>query len=410
MPDALSRSLAAIAIDDMSLTADESYQQLRASIAKNPQAHRQFTIHDNIIIRTTTNGVSRILVPDNWQKKVIQDNHENLTAAHPGYLRTLSLIRQRYTWPQMHQQIREYVKSCTICRCTKPTNLLERAPTPLITPVTKPFEKLCIDYQGPFPLSSNGNRFLFVVIDDYSKFIMMEPMREATAARTVKFFERKVILFLGAPREIVSDRGRQFESAVFQQMLLKYQIEWKPTPAYHPQANSTEAVNKTIGNAIRSYIEGDQQHKKWDEHLSEIACALNSLKHTTTALSPYEVVFGMPIKLSGSQYHVPITANPSESERQQKLIQIRNELATKIAERQSHWRSRYNLRSRTRSYKPNDVVYRRNFRLSDKAKKYSAKLAPRYLPSTVEKVIGQHSYELRDRNGRRRVFPVRHLK
>ncbi len=40
-------------------------------------------------------------------------NH--ILAGHFGQNRTLELVRQSYTWPQMREYIRHYVKSCTVC-------------------------------------------------------------------------------------------------------------------------------------------------------------------------------------------------------------------------------------------------------------------------------------------------------
>lgn len=126
---------------------------------------------------------------------------------------------------------------------------------------------------------------------------------------TVKFIDNKVFLVYGVPKELVSDRGKQFDSIAFQSMLDKYHVIWRPTTAYHSQSNPTEAVNKPIGRSIRAYIKNDTTHKKWDIHLPEIICALNTLKHSTTQKSPFEVLYGRPMKLSGELHDLPINCS-----------------------------------------------------------------------------------------------------
>lgn len=49
---------------------------------------------------------------------------------------------------------------------------------------------------------------------------------------------------------------------------------------------------------------------------------------------------------------------------------------------------------------PNQLVYRRNYTLSDKARFYTAKLAPRYVGSLfIMKKLSLWTYELRDESG-----------
>lgn len=95
----------------------------------------------------------------------------------------------------------------------------------------------------------------------------------------------------GVPHVIISDNGPQLKSAVFQSFLKAHNIEHWSTANYRPQANATEAANKTILNAIRSYID-ENNHRDWDKNLIEIACAYNSAKHSTTKYAPYTVLYG----------------------------------------------------------------------------------------------------------------------
>lgn len=99
-----------------------------------------------------------------------------------------------------------------------------------------------------------------------------------------------------------------------------------------------------------------------------------------------------------------------EQKRRKKLFaDIKNQL-TKAYERH---KKTYNLRSNTNcpTYTAGETVLKRNFELSDKAKGFSAKLAPKYEPAVVRKVVGKHCYELEDQTGKRLgVFYGNHLK
>lgn len=59
----------------------------------------------------------------------------------------------------------------------------------------------------------------------------------------------------------------------------------------------------------------------------------------------------------------------------------------------------YNLRKRSLKFHVGDRVWKKNYKLSDKANNYSAKLAAKYVPCIVAKVISNLVYNLKDTDG-----------
>jgi hypothetical protein len=72
----------------------------------------------------------------------------------------------------------------------------------------------------------------------------------------------------------------------------------------------------------------------------------------------------------------------------------------------------YNLRTRPQvNYVVGNTVWRKNRQQSKKVDKFTSKLAPRYLRSTVSAVKGPNSYEVLDQRGKSAgVFHVNDLK
>lgn len=162
---------------------------------------------------------------------------------------------------------------------------------------------------------------------------------------------------------------------------------------------------------MKAYIENDLNHKKWDENLSEIACAINTLKHTTTLHTPYEVLYGFSMKLSGVEHSGPLEDDVHTSEERKSRIQaIRKAVEKNIRTIQSRRRCNYNLRARERSHVEGEEVWIRNKKQSDKAQKYAKKLAPRYNPAIVERRLARHIYQVRDGGKIPKVFPAQHIK
>ncbi|KAJ8909246.1 hypothetical protein NQ315_007343 [Exocentrus adspersus] len=73
---------------------------------------------------------------------------------------------------------------------------------------------------------------------------------------------------------------------------------------------------------------------------------------------------------------------------------------------------RYNLRRRHVEFLPNQLVWRKNYVLSDAAKYFSQKLAPKYIgPLLVHKRVSPWTYELRDSIGNSKgVWHIKDLK
>ncbi|CDI86680.1 Polyprotein, related [Eimeria praecox] len=61
--------------------------------------------------------------------------------------------------------------------------------------------------------------------------------------------------------------------------------------AYHPQTDGqTERVNRTLEQTLRTYIQTDES--EWERFLPALELAYNTTSHSSTELSPFEVMIG----------------------------------------------------------------------------------------------------------------------
>lgn len=332
VPDALSRAMEALTFNDMSKTVDADYIALRGAIARSPAQYIDLRIDGQLILKhvnTYADAIDdawRIYVPADYRTAVIQQFHDDRLAAHGGIFKTLIRMRRHYYWPSARRDITEYVKNCSVCNATKPTTKSQAAPMGRYRDPERPFKMVCIDFIGPVTRSSCGHRHIVVAIDNFSKFVVMRPLRLASAEATVKFLENEVFYQYGVPAIVVSDNGPQLRSAKFAKCLREHNIEHWKTPAYHPQANATEAVNKTIMNAVRAYVRDDRSQRNWDTHLPAVACAINSAIHTTTKYAPYKVLFGYDMITDG-QLHLPCDQQSSIRQPTDVLATIRKRVS-----------------------------------------------------------------------------------
>lgn len=142
-------------------------------------------------------------------------------------------------------------------------------------------------------------------------------------------------------------------------------------------------------------------------HIPQIASAINSAVHEVTQYSPNFLVFGRNVPIDGNYYgHIKNkNCSPHDFTNRDNLVTELNKLPDlylKVAEKikLSYERSKthYNLRKRNVEFNVGDIVYKKNYILSDASKFFSAKLAPRFIKCKVLKKISPLIYELLDEN------------
>jgi len=102
--------------------------------------------------------------------------HNDATSGHFSTDTMFEKIRQRYYWPQMYENIREYVKSCD--QCQRRGKYKRNEPLHPI-PVGEPFHQIGIDFIGPLPRTTNNNRYIIVAMDYFTKWPEVQAVLEA---------------------------------------------------------------------------------------------------------------------------------------------------------------------------------------------------------------------------------------
>ncbi|UYV73167.1 K02A2.6-like, partial [Cordylochernes scorpioides] len=158
-----------------------------------------------------------------------------------------------------------------------------------IPPVEKPFYKVGVDLLGRFPVSKDGNRWIIVCTDYMTRYAITKAIPDGGAIETAKFLVDDVILKHGAPREMITYRGRNFISQVIKEINALCGIVHRFTTAYHPQTNGlTERFNKTLGDMLSMYTGVEQ--KDWDQVLPYVTFAYNTAKQEATGYTPFFLV------------------------------------------------------------------------------------------------------------------------
>ena len=133
---------------------------------------------------------------------------------------------------------------------------------------------------------------IIVVVDRFTKQAHFFAHNDTcTATDVANIFYNQVFKLHGIPRQIISDRGTQFASKVFQEFCAKLGIKSSMSTAYHPQTDGqTERVNQTLEQYLRIFC--NHRHDDWAKLLTTAEFAYNNLPNESTRMSPFMVEYG----------------------------------------------------------------------------------------------------------------------
>nr|GEX54949.1 reverse transcriptase domain-containing protein [Tanacetum cinerariifolium] len=112
-----------------------------------------------------------------------------------------------FFWPTIYKDAPNLVKSCDICQCQGKISQRDEMPHNVIQ-VCEIFDVWGIDFMGPFP-SSQGNMYILVAVDYFSKWVEAKALPSNDARVVVKFLKSLFARFRTL-RAIISDRGTNF--------------------------------------------------------------------------------------------------------------------------------------------------------------------------------------------------------
>ena len=111
-----------------------------------------------------------LVVPKSFKEEILQLYHDTVTAGHLGEKKTLARVKRSFLWYGMAKNVKVYVSSCRTCSMNKKS--VGRPKTGLkLYHAGYLMERVHIDLLGPFTESSRGNKYILLLIDQFSKWL-----------------------------------------------------------------------------------------------------------------------------------------------------------------------------------------------------------------------------------------------
>ncbi|KAF4514061.1 UNVERIFIED_CONTAM: hypothetical protein B566_EDAN018824 [Ephemera danica] len=321
-------------------------------------------------------------------EKLVNHTHESL--GHFGPNKVFNFLHSYFYWTDMRRKIRNIISCCDLCQKTKHMNVTFTGLMQSNLP-QKPGELICIDLYGPLVKGKFGMCYLLVLMDAFSKYVVVYPLRRPTTQAILQKIINHYIPSFGKMLAILSDNGTQFKSKQWKKVLESEKIKIKYTSSYHPASNPVERVMREIGRICRAYCH--EKHNTWPDMVPKLMTWLNMTMHDSTGFTPYEIQFGRK-----PQSEIKQLINwPIENNQEQTVDEIIISARQRMHKRAKARRTLAERSGKIIEFKVGDLVLKKSHKLSSKIDKQMSKFFQLFEgPYRIHKILGPNAYLLSD--------------
>jgi transposase InsO family protein len=164
-----------------------------------------------------------------------------------------------------------------------------------IIPLTWLFAIWGLDILGPFSRAQGGYRYLYVIINKFTKWVEVDPVCTIPSRSTVKFIHGLVCCF-GVPNRIITNNSSQFTSGLFREYCASAGIKICFALVAYPRSNGqAKCANAEVlkGLKTRSFnAKLEACGKKWLDNLQSILWSIQTTATKPTGETPFFLVYG----------------------------------------------------------------------------------------------------------------------
>lgn len=321
---------------------------------------------------------NRLCIPQHSIRELlIREVHEGGLAGHFGIEKTVEVLNGYVYWPRVKRDVEHVIRRCLVCQRAKSNSLNHGLHLPLPVPHA-PWEDVSLDFVTGLPRTQRKSDSIMVVVDRFSKMAHFIPCTTThDAVQVANLYFREIVRLHGIPKSMVSDRDTKFLSHFWRTLWRKMGTKLNFSTSSHPQTDGqTEVTNRTLGTLLRVLVK--KNIRSWEEVLPQAEFAYNRAPHSTTRLSPFEIVYGIkpttPLDLAVLDTSTHFSQEAADKATTIKLLH--DTVRQRIETMNNKVKQRVDRRRRFVQFKPGDLVWV-HFRKERFPMKRRSKLSPR---------------------------------
>ena len=244
----------------------------------------------------TTDGQQfQLVVPFILRDDILDDLHAGMVGGHMGEEKLVHRLLERFYWPGCAERAKEWCRTCPKC-VTRKTGGPKRIAELKTIHTGYPMQVVAVDIMGPLPTTSDGNRYVLVAGDYFTKWVEAYAIPNQEAGTVAKKLVDELFCRFSPPEQLHSDQGQQYESQLLLEIRALLKIKKSHTSPYHPQGNGmVERFNRTLLDMLATTVNDNQAN--WEQCIRKVSFAYNSSVHSSTRFTPFFLMFGHQAKL-----------------------------------------------------------------------------------------------------------------
>ena len=229
-----------------------------------------------------------VIVPKTLENKIIEYYH---FPHHLSVNKVKDEILENYYFPSILRKVRAYIKECPNCVKQNPDRSFKLTNTKTSTP-NHPMQLVQCDLMGPLPMTIRGNRYIFALVDQFTRFAILRPIPNKEGKTIVAVFDEIISLY-GPMLSVQCDNGTEFRNKDVHSFLEKLKISFKHSTPYRPTSNGmVERTNQEILRYLKLFESNDSN---WDENLNCVNFCINNTINRHLGRTPFELFHGWRI-------------------------------------------------------------------------------------------------------------------
>ncbi|KAL0252111.1 hypothetical protein GEMRC1_001323 [Eukaryota sp. GEM-RC1] len=254
-------------------------EQFKA-IESNEPLFNNTTFNDRVQLYLTND--KKILIPLSLRKSALLNIHGLVQSGHPSIATSVKNLNDSdYWWLNMKDDLVNHIKSW------------DQIPHSGSLWADKPFAKVNVDTIGPSSPDTEGNRYILVFVDSFTRFTILAPINELNAKEVAYALVFNVCGIFGIPYSIHSDNGPEFANATFNAVCQLLAIDNTTSIPHFSQSNGlVERRHRDVLRNLQRFLIDFGTFDNWTLYLPFLQLQLNATKNRYTEHTPYELMFG----------------------------------------------------------------------------------------------------------------------
>jgi hypothetical protein len=345
------------------------------------------------------------------QRLLLKQNHDDFHANHFDVKRTFELLKRKYYWSAMSQNVKKYVNACFACHRIKTIRhkFFEQLQSIFM------FKKSRLEWIMNFiiDLSFNVNRkvaydSILVLVNRYTKYARyIRAKQNWIVVQLIDAMIKELFIKYEILEIIIIDRENLFISKYWSAFYYHLKLALRYNIAFHSQTDDqTERQNQTFEQYLRNYV--NYQQDDWASWLAFAEYAYNNSHHDSINMSSFQALYVELIKWKNT---IQIATNAeilAVKLRAKQTLFMRFQLEKSWLSASAKQSKYYDAKHTSKIYAIEDKMYLcvKNIKSIRSSKKLDYKYYESY---KINMLINKQSYRLKLSVNMRKIHNVFHV-